>query len=498
MWPATNVILVLARLILASTLGFAACAKAFDSVGTQRAIRGFGVPNAVGRPASIILPLVEALLAASFVPASTAWHGAVGAVALFIVFQIAIAGNLLQGRKPDCHCFGQLHSAPISWWLFARNLVLLALACGLAAAGPDRLGPSLVSWFWQLSLGEQAIFLVTTAVLALATSVLVLLRRLLIVQKAALVKIEELARAMRDEYSPLLPLEREDARPPRKGIPIGAPAPSFNLSSLRGNTVTLDALAGRAQPILLLFVSPTCIPCRELLPLAQAWERDYREHLTVVLITKGNAEENRAKFSRFEFEHLLLPGDSKPDEVFRIQWTPAAVLIGRDLRVQSLVASGVEAIKVLVEKFLRTTSIVSKGPLELILPGQACPDFSLANLQGTKVMTEELRGRPHLLLFWDEHCQFCQEILPDLRRYAREKADPRFVFIVTGTAPEESPVAGSLVLLDEELEVSPLFGGNLTPSAVLLDSEGSIASSLGRGPGNVLALLGVHRQLSAS
>jgi hypothetical protein len=36
-------------------------------------------------------------------------------LALLVLFIVAIAVTLARGRKPDCHCFGQLHSKPIGW-----------------------------------------------------------------------------------------------------------------------------------------------------------------------------------------------------------------------------------------------------------------------------------------------------------------------------------------------------------------------------------------------
>ena len=46
---------------------------------------------------------------------------------LLSLFVIAIAANLLLGRRPDCNCFGQIKSTPIGWTTVVRNAVL---ACG--------------------------------------------------------------------------------------------------------------------------------------------------------------------------------------------------------------------------------------------------------------------------------------------------------------------------------------------------------------------------------
>jgi Methylamine utilisation protein MauE len=72
----------------------------------------FGVPAALARPLGLLLSLSELAVAAALVPVATAWWGALGALALLLLFVVGISMNLARGRKPECHCFGQLHSAP--------------------------------------------------------------------------------------------------------------------------------------------------------------------------------------------------------------------------------------------------------------------------------------------------------------------------------------------------------------------------------------------------
>jgi hypothetical protein len=67
-------------------------------------------------------------VAVAFIPVATAWDGAVGAQALLLLFVSGISANLARGRKPGCHCFGQLHSADVGWMTLTRNVVLSAAA----------------------------------------------------------------------------------------------------------------------------------------------------------------------------------------------------------------------------------------------------------------------------------------------------------------------------------------------------------------------------------
>ena len=48
----------------------------------------------------------------------------------------------------------------------------------------------------------------------------------------------------------------------------------------------------------------------------------------------------------------------------------------------------------------------------------------------------------------------------------------------------------SLILSDPEFDVAPLFGSASTPSAVLIDEDGRIASEVAHGPLYVMALAG--------
>jgi uncharacterized membrane protein YphA (DoxX/SURF4 family) len=113
--------LLIARLVLAGVFTLAGVAKLSDLQGSRKAIIDFGVPSAIAAPLGLVLPLAELSVAATLLPASTAWWGALGALVLLSVFVVGITYNLARGRKPECHCFGQLHSAPAGWKTLARN-----------------------------------------------------------------------------------------------------------------------------------------------------------------------------------------------------------------------------------------------------------------------------------------------------------------------------------------------------------------------------------------
>src|SRR5205085_2967374 len=123
-----TLLLLLARLLLAAVFLVAGLAKLADLAGSQQALRDFGVPARLANPFGVLLPLAELAVAVALLFPATAWWGAVGALALLLLFVGGIGYNLAHGRQPDCHCFGQLHSAPAGWPTLIRNLVLAAVA----------------------------------------------------------------------------------------------------------------------------------------------------------------------------------------------------------------------------------------------------------------------------------------------------------------------------------------------------------------------------------
>src|SRR3712207_963926 len=141
-----EVALLVARLLLAAVFVVAGLAKLADRAGSRQAMRDFGLPAVLAAPLGVLLPLAELTVAAALIPTSTAWWGAVGALALLLLFVVGIGANLARGRKPDCHCFGQLHSSPAGWKTLARNGALAAVAGFIIWGGREGAGPSAVTW----------------------------------------------------------------------------------------------------------------------------------------------------------------------------------------------------------------------------------------------------------------------------------------------------------------------------------------------------------------
>ena len=504
-----EIIVLIARMILTIVFGVAGITKLMDREGSRRALTGFGLSDVWAAPFAWLLPIVEILVAAALLPLATAWFGGIGALLLLTVFLLGISVNLIKGNAPDCHCFGQLHSEPVSWSVFARNLLLVPIAILIAVQGKDNAGWSAVAWMLDLRVGEAVSLFLSAVAVALLVPVFVILRKVLKQQTAMLETVVTLKKTIDEDYAELAPIEREDALPPVEGLPVGAVAPSFTLPTLTGQQVSLADLLAPGKAVLLLFVSPGCSPCKTLLPHVRAWQRDYAEHLTIVLLSKGTEKEAQAKLAKYEAAHLLLQGESLIADEYQAKWTPAAVLIDGRGRIASPVTSGDEAIRALVTHAIATSESPAfaqpgtprpqiKLGSSLFSVGEPAPRFALPDLQNREIDLNDLLGQETLLLFWNPGCGYCKTMADDLIRWEAKpnSRTTRLVFISSGEAAavqSESERFYSLFLHDAAFEIAPMFGAKGTPSAVLLEADGRITSSLAVGEPNILALLGIRK-----
>ncbi|MDQ3657259.1 MAG: DoxX family protein, partial [Chloroflexota bacterium] len=130
------------QLALAIVLAAAGAGKLMDLGGSRRAMRDFGIPERFAHAFGTALPIVELTLALLLLFGATVRWGAIASGLLFLVFIAAIGWNLKQGRHPDCHCFGQIHSEPAGISTLLRN-TLLSVAAGIITLEG---GHGLVDW----------------------------------------------------------------------------------------------------------------------------------------------------------------------------------------------------------------------------------------------------------------------------------------------------------------------------------------------------------------
>ena len=513
-------ILLSARLLIAGVFLVAGVAKLADRAGSKQAASDFGVPKSLAAPLGILLPLAELAVAAALIPTATAWWGALGALALLLLFVAGIAINLARGRKPDCHCFGQLHSAPAGWKTLVRNGLLGAVAGFILWEGRDGTGPSAVSWVGTLSTVQLAALIGVLVLLGLLVSQWWFLVHLLHQNGRLLVRLEALE-------TKLASGDTEAATPsqngghPASGLPVGTPAPAFSLSGLYGETLTLDALRASGKPVMLIFTDPNCGPCNALLPEIGRWQQEHAGKLTISLISRSTAEENRTKNAEHGLASTLLQNDWEVSEAYKVTGTPSAVIVQSDGTIGSHVVAGSEAIQSLLtetvgapraELPVQAQSAAAQGEpcpdcgqVHASQPaapgaekvGQSAPPIRLKDSRGKTVELKDFRGKKTLVLFWNPECGFCQRMLDDLKALDANppKEAPRILVVSSGTAEANKEMGlSSPVVLDQEFTTGSAFGAGGTPTAVLVDERGKIASEVAQGAPAVLALAGVSQQ----
>lgn len=512
-----ELLLVAARLLLAAVFLVSGLGKLLDRKGTRRAVIDFGTPVRLASPVALVLPVSELAVAAALLPEASARWGVLGAISLLAVFSVGIAINIAKGRRPDCHCFGQFHSAPIGWGTLVRNGLLAAVAGFVLWHGWDDPG-SATRWVDGMTAGAWVAVAGATLGLLMLAILGWLVMNLLRQQGRVLARLDAVEAALQLEG-----LIEEPSTTPAdgsggsRGLPIGRPAPAFSLPALNGVKMTLDALREARKPVLLLFTDPHCGPCDALLPDVARWQAQHADRLTLPLISRGSREENRIKAEQHGLTEVFLQNDREVGLAFEAPGTPSAVLVNADGTIGSPVAEGAQSIRALVT---RTIAGTSEGPPRppfggQALPpeereparppvlgiGEAAPPTRLPDLEGRMVDLAGFRGSRTLVLFWNPRCGFCQRMLDDLKAWEKRpaKGAPRLLVISTGGVKENRAMGiRSPVVLDDAFNVGNSFGARGTPMAVVVDEEGRIASELAAGATAVLALARGSTARSAS
>jgi len=456
-----DVVILTLRLLLAVVFAVAALSKLADREGTRRTIVAFGAAEPAAAALALVVPIAELAVAVLLLPATTALAGAVGAVGLLVLFSAAIAWNLAQGREPECHCFGQLHSAPAGPRTLARNGVLAAVAALVLAATLAGNEPSAVAWVSGLDGTETAVLAIGIAAALLASAGAVAFVSLLRSYGRVLVRLERMERTLADAGLATEPSPEEVVR----GLDPGTPAPDF---------AGLEELLSPRLPALLLFASTDCGPCRALLPEVAAWQTEHADRLTVAVVSAGEPEQVRAEAAEHGLSRVLVDEELELYEAFQANGTPSAVLIAPDGSIASHVASGPERIETLVAGVLDAPGVPIGAPV---------PHLELPSLDGGSVNLADLRHET-LVVFWNPECGHCRAMHGDLlaREAGTNGGSPRLVIVSSG---EEAAVRAegfsSTVLLDAYFEAGDEFGIGGTPMAVLLGADGRVASGVAAG-----------------
>lgn len=485
-------LLFILRILLVAIFGVAGFAKLFDLSGSKKAMEGFGVPASLAMATGLVLPILEIAIALSLIFVQTSWFGAIGATALLGVFLAGMLWQWKQGNAPDCHCFGQVHSEPVSPKSIIRNVIFIIPALLLIIAGRENQGLNLFASNINNTTESSMTIIIGLAVIGLLAAVVYFLKQISEQQVQIMRRIEILEFTAHDGTKEV---EREDVSNPTEGLPIGTLAPVFELPDLNDKVLALKDLLSPKKTTMMFFVSPTCNPCGALLPEIEEWQTSLKDKLNFVFISTGSAKENADKLAGKTLKKILLQKDREVAELFGAKWTPTVVLVNSEGRIASRVAAGDTAIRELVEKIKANEEdeILFVPSDENSKLGQELPEFEIEDLSGKSVTPKDLVGKATLLTYWSQGCGWCQRMLDDLRDWDKTKGqdEPNLIVVSSGEADNHKDMGlQSTIVLDNEGVVSKSLGMNGTPSAVLINEHGKVISDIAVGSAQIWALVG--------
>jgi hypothetical protein len=265
---------------------------------------------------------VEATIAVAVLPPWTAAAASAAALALLIVFTAAVVRLLRRGKRPACSCFGALSTAPIGAATVWRNTVLMVVAgCAMCGSIIDGAVPEDLSL--DRSLGAAALAAVAA--------------------RLAWVGGEVAALRQRVDQQALSTLGAE-------GLPVGAVAPIFELTSADGARVASESLLDGGRSALLVFVHPACEMCAALARELPRWHARTAGVLSIAVVGNGDIEEHAAwgRAQGLADLPILVQQGNETALRYRVRGTPSGVLVGPDGRVAAPVARGAMAIRELI------------------------------------------------------------------------------------------------------------------------------------------------------
>ena len=322
-------VIALVRLVLSLVFGVAGITKLTDQKGTREAVMNFGAPKGAVPSIAVVLPLMELAIALGLLFSATAWLSALAALFVLGIFVVAISINLAQGKTHECHCFGQIYSRPLGWSTLVRNVVF-ALAAGVVIWNRPAFQPPLVPTISQALAGLsswQLVILIVGVVAAIGF----FLQRL-----------------------QATPAEQTVESP--TGLPIGSPAPDFELPDYEGGRTSLAQLLALGKPVLLIFTNPKCAPCISLFKEISDWQTAHNDQLTIAVLTFGTIKDNFVNVARNRLGQVLLQEKKEVASLYEANLTPTAVIIDTEGRILTNLAAGGDEIRTLLQNHVENMS----------------------------------------------------------------------------------------------------------------------------------------------
>jgi peroxiredoxin len=143
-----------------------------------------------------------------------------------------------------------------------------------------------------------------------------------------------------------------------EGLPAGSEAPSFDLPSLAGERMTLEAFRGKR--LWLVFFGPGCGYCSQMAPAVAALPHDGADgHPVPIIVAQGDVDENRELWLDKYGIHapILLDVTMETYLKYRAAGTPSGYLIDEQGRIASPLTVGADGLLALA----RTADFVTDG-----------------------------------------------------------------------------------------------------------------------------------------
>jgi uncharacterized membrane protein YphA (DoxX/SURF4 family)/thiol-disulfide isomerase/thioredoxin len=332
----------IARLVLGAVFIVAAVGKLADLDGTRRTLEAFGVRGV--RPAAIGLLVVELAIGVLLVPAATARAAALAGLVLLLVFSAAIARQLRRGNDVECHCFGAVHSAPVSWSLVGRNAAFAGVAAFIAVAGP---GSSIA----DALAGADPWLVAAAGVAVLVIALQGWVSWQLFEQHGRLIERVRVLEAATDGGR----IQASEA----PGLPVGEAAPDFDLLGIDGRRRGLSDLLAARVPLVLTFSEPRCGACEALLPQLVSLQAAYAGELDVVLVSRIGTGDNHAEHDVDGLAAVVLQDMREVALRYGVRAVPSAIVVSPEGMIASRLAVGPAAIEELVRNTARPIAPVS-------------------------------------------------------------------------------------------------------------------------------------------
>jgi peroxiredoxin len=136
------------------------------------------------------------------------------------------------------------------------------------------------------------------------------------------------------------------------------------------------------------------------------------------------------------------------------------------------------------------------------LPDHPAPNFSLTDLNGTKIALIDLKGQVLLINIWATWCPPCRVEMPAIQAAYEQYHDQGFIVLAVNLQEDPAAVAAFMrdyqltfpALLDRDGQVSRAYQAAALPSSFFVDRRGVIRV-IYRGPMPHSAIAGTVEQL---